>query len=77
MPQTLRVLHGNYIGAIERAERIPSIVSANLSAEALGTAQVRWPASARRGEDNDPGGFLPASEAAYPVAYRSRRGTLG
>ena len=77
MPQTPRVLRGNYTGAVERAKKT-SIVSADRLAKALRTtlAALAGLSSWGRGY-TDPGGFLPASEAMYPVAYKSHRDTLG
>jgi transcriptional regulator with XRE-family HTH domain len=49
--RTLSGLHRNYIGAIERAERIPSIVQAERLARALGTTQSAMFAEVERGAD--------------------------
>ncbi len=42
-------LHRNYIGAIERAERTPSIVAADRMARALGTTLAEMFAELERG----------------------------
>lgn len=42
-------LHRNYIGAIERAERTPSIVSANRLAKGLGTTLAAMFSEMERG----------------------------
>ena len=44
-------LHRNYIGAIERAERTPSIVAADRMARALGTSLSSIFAELERGPD--------------------------
>jgi transcriptional regulator with XRE-family HTH domain len=44
-------LHRNYIGAVERAERTPSIVAANRIARALGTTLAEMFAELERGSD--------------------------
>ena len=43
-------LHRNYIGAVERAERTPSIVQADRLARALGTTLAGLFAEVERGE---------------------------
>lgn len=44
-------LHRNYIGAIERAERTPSIVAADRLARALGTSLAEVFAELERGRN--------------------------
>ncbi len=48
-------LHRNYVGAVERAERTPSIVAADRLARALGTTLSGMLAELER-EPNDSGG---------------------
>ncbi len=43
-------LHRNYIGAVERAERTPSIVAADRIARALGATLAEMFAGVERGE---------------------------
>ena len=45
-------LHRNYIGAVERAERTPSIVAADRLARALGTTLAEMFAELERGRDD-------------------------
>ena len=44
-------LHRNYVGAVERAERTPSIVQADRLAKALGTTLSEMLAEVERGSD--------------------------
>ena len=46
-------LHRNYIGAIERAERTPSIVAADRMARALGTTLSEMFAEVERGSGRE------------------------
>lgn len=45
-------LHRNYIGAVERAERTPSIVAADRLAKALGTTLAHLFAELERGSEH-------------------------
>ncbi len=49
-------LHRNYVGAIERAERTPSIVSADKLARALGTTLAEMFAELERRQGGPGGG---------------------
>ena len=49
-------MHRNYVGAVERAERTPSIVAADRMARALGTSLSSIFAELERGSDGHDGG---------------------
>lgn len=49
-------MHRNYVGAVERAERTPSIVAADKLARALGTTMAGMFSELERGSDFFNGG---------------------
>lgn len=49
-------MHRNYVGAVERAERTPSIVAADKLAKALGTTLAGMFSELERGSDYSNGG---------------------
>jgi transcriptional regulator with XRE-family HTH domain len=57
-------LHRNYIGAVERAERTPSIVAADKLAKTLGTTLAELFLSLERDTDNADDELLPGTIAA-------------
>ena len=62
-------LHRNYVGAVERAERTPSIVQADRLARALGTTLSEMLAEVERGRTS--------RDPPRPTARRSSCGELG
>ena len=49
-------MHRNYVGAVERAERTPSMVAADRLAKALGTTLAGMFTELQRGSDPSDGG---------------------
>ena len=49
-------MHRNYVGAVERAERTPSIVAADKLARALGTTLASMFSELEQGSDRGNGG---------------------